>query len=74
LPYFVYRVFPFARLEKIGQFDSFPEASSCAKALRAAPDCPPNCRVKLMFADNELHAEDLLSQVREQHEGVIGDD
>lgn len=74
MPYYVYRVLPFARLEKVTEFAAFKDASSHAKALRAAPGLPGDCKVKLIFADNELQAEDLLSQVREREEGVIGDD
>ena len=50
-------------------------ASACVftKALRAAgaPDAAAG-KVKVMFAENELQAEDLLSQVREA--GPSGDD
>ncbi|MGH8670896.1 MAG: hypothetical protein ACREUA_02510 [Burkholderiales bacterium] len=74
MPYFIYRIFPFTRLEKVAQFTSFKEASVQAKALRAAPDRPPNCKIKIIFADDELQAEALLSQVREAEKGAIGDD
>ena len=43
-----------------------------AKALRAADPPGTPGKVKVMFADNELQAEDLLSQVREA--GPSGDD
>ena len=71
MPYYVYAVKPFAQLHKLAQFDTFKEASAHAKALRAAqgPDSP---RIKVMFADNELAAEDLLSQVRTRER--TGDD
>lgn len=74
MPYYIYRVFPFARLEKVTQFEQFKDASSDVKSLRGAPDLPANCKVKMIFAENELQAEDLLSQVREREKGVIGDD
>ena len=78
MPYYLYNVDPmigtqFKRLEKLGQFSSFKEASAEAKLRRAAPDLPAGRQVKVMFADNELQAEELLSQVREP-EPMIGDD
>jgi hypothetical protein len=74
MPYYIYRVLPFARLEKITQFVAFKEASSHVKALRTGPGLPADCKVKIIFADNELQAEDLLSRAREREEGVVGDD
>ena len=50
MPYYVYRVGPFAQLHKLAEFDAFKPASAHAKALRAAPDHPPQTRIKLMFA------------------------
>ena len=65
MPYYVFAVQPLGLLKKLAEFDAFQEASAHAKALRAA--LPPGAvvRVKVMFADNQLAAEDLLSQVRE---------
>jgi len=65
MPYYVFAVQPFSLLKKLAEFDTFKEASAHAKALRAAqaPGVPE--RIKVMFADNQLAAEDLLSQVRE---------
>lgn len=72
MPYFVYRVQPFAQLEPLGHFPTFPEASREAKALRAAQPGQPGRRVRVIFADNALAAEDLLLQVRDAPPG--GDD
>jgi len=73
MPYYLYRIQAFGVLHKLDQFERFAEASARAKALRAAEAAgtPPG-KVKLMFADNELQAEDLLSQVREA--GPSGDE
>ncbi len=78
MAYFIYKIHPLAgtqirRLEPVGQFASFREASTEAKRLRLAPDLGEGCVVKVIFADNELAAEDLLSQVREP-EPMVGDD
>ena len=74
MAYYIYRVFPFARLEKVTQFDAFKDASAEAKRLRAAAGQPAECKLKVIFAQNELHAEDLLSQVRQGEIGVVGDE
>ena len=65
MPYYIYKVFPFHRLERIGETASFPEASARAKALRQDPALPADCKVKVIFAENELGAEVLLTEVRE---------
>ena len=72
MPYFVFTVKPFAQLEKLAEFAGFREASAHAKALRAAQAGRPRREVKVMFADNQHAAEDLLCQVREA--GPTGDD
>jgi hypothetical protein len=76
LPYYLYRIFskPVQRLDKVAEFASFKEASAAVKALRAAPDLPSACRVRMIFADSELRAEDLLSQMRTGEAGRVGDD
>jgi hypothetical protein len=74
VPYYVYRVFPFRRLEQVAPFPSFGEASARAKELRASRDLPADCTIRLIFAADEQAAEDLLSQVREPAPGVVGDE
>jgi hypothetical protein len=76
MPYYLYRVTqsgPIKVLDKISQFEVFKEASTEAKRLRKEPDLPVGALVKVIFADNELMAEDLLNQVREG-EPLTGDD
>ena len=74
MPYFIYRVFPFRRLEKVTDLPSFGEASARAKALRASPDLPADCTVKVIFAASEIEAEELLSQVRARAPGLADDE
>jgi len=66
MPYFVYKIFdtPIRRLEKLEQHDAFRAASDRAKQLRSELGNDTSCTIKVIFAENELHAEDLLSQVR----------
>ncbi len=74
MPYFIYRVFPFRRLEPIEAAATFAAASARAKTLRADPARPADCTIKVVFAANESEAEDLLSQVRTPAPGVVGDE
>lgn len=71
MPYFVFRVKPFAQIEKLAEFAAFPEASGHAKALRANGG-EAGGRIKLMFAENQTQAEDLLCQIRDPQ--PAGDD
>lgn len=66
MPYYIYKVssFPMRRLEKIEQHAVFRDASARAKVLRSEPAAAEAGAIKLILADNELHAEDLLSQQR----------
>jgi hypothetical protein len=76
MPYYIYRIheFPVRRLEAAGCEDAFRAASARTKALRASPDLPRGCTVRMVFAQSELEAEDLLNQVREAAPGVVGDE
>ena len=65
MPYFIYAVKPFAQLEALGQFTTFPEASSAARRLRAQAPAEHRRRIRIMFADDATAAEDLLLQVRD---------
>ncbi|MBL0144011.1 MAG: hypothetical protein IPP91_18390 [Betaproteobacteria bacterium] len=65
MPYYLYKVFPFHRLEKIAEIGAFPQASAQAKALRKDPSLPADCKVKVIFAEDELGAETLLTEVRD---------
>lgn len=72
MPYYVFSVRPFAQYTCRASFDSFREASTQAKALRA--DLMPSSgeQIKVMFADTEDQAVDLLCQPRSA--GPAGDD
>lgn len=72
MPYYIYRVQPFAQLDKLAEFDAFAPASAQAKALRTSPPASLAGKIKVIFADNELQAEDLLCQVRDP--GPTGDE
>ncbi len=75
MPYYIYKVFqaPILRISKIEQHEEFRAASARAKDLRRELALTEGCTVKVIFAENELQAEDLLSQVREPAP-ELGDD
>jgi hypothetical protein len=68
MPYYLYRITPQGPIKTLScltQFDVFKIASDEAKRLRRELDLAPGEAVKVIFAENELQAEDVLSQVRE---------
>lgn len=75
MPYYIYKVFkdPILRLEKIEQHEQFRVATERAKVLRRELALSERCEVKMVHAEHELGAEDLLSQVREP-QPELGDD
>jgi hypothetical protein len=73
MPYYIYRVRPFAQLTKLAEFAAFTDALQHAKALRTADAGNATAgKVKVMFAETPTQAEDLLCQIREP--GPSGDD
>ncbi len=63
MPYFVYRTEmrgPVRNLEKLGEFPAYGAAAKECRRLRELGAG----EVKMVFADNELHAEELLSEVK----------
>jgi hypothetical protein len=72
MPYYIYRIKPLSQFEKVAEFGAFKEASAQAKVLRAAQPTDMAGKIKIMFAEDELQAEDLLCQVRTP--GPKGDD
>jgi hypothetical protein len=75
MPYYIYRVTerPIRQLEKLEQYEVFKEASARAKQLRAEEVWGKNGIIKMIHAENELHAEDMLNQVRDPAP-ELGDD
>jgi hypothetical protein len=71
MPYFVFSIQPFAQIRKLAEFQAFKDASAHAKALRAA-QVHDSATIKVMFAENEQLAEDLLCQIRDP--SPAGDD
>jgi len=71
MPYYIYKITPgptdlTKSLEKLEQHDSFKEAKLRARGMRAAMGDSEAFIIKVMFADNELDAEEKLMEKREQ--------
>jgi len=66
MPYFVYKLFedPIRRVEFLGEFARFPEASRYAKGRRAEP-AAQSCAVRVVFGANALAAEEALMNPKE---------
>lgn len=74
MPYYLYKIGPLNILEKLGQADDFKTAKAIANELRKGLDPASGQTVKMIFAENELAAEDTLSQPRELDASLAGDD
>lgn len=76
MPYYIYRVTPLGpihQLAKISQFDVFKEASNEAKRLRRETELGAGEKIRTIFAENELQAEELLNEPRGE-EPMTGED
>jgi hypothetical protein len=75
MPYYIYRITerPIRILEKLEQHEVYKEASARAKELRKEEVEGENGSIKMIHAENELLAEDLLNEVREPAP-QLGDD
>jgi len=71
MPYYIYKITPgptnlTKSLEKLEQYDAFKEAKQRARTLRADMQGDATSFIKVMFADNELDAEEKLQEKRER--------
>ena len=76
MPYYIYRVTPLGpihQLAKISQFEVFKDASTEAKRLRRETELGAGEKIKTIFAENELQAEELLNEPRGE-EPMTGED
>jgi hypothetical protein len=75
MPYYVYRIERLGlvrRLEGVGLFDDYNSAAGECRRLRAEEGTAGR-PIKMIFAENALRAEELLSEVRAP-EPTVGDD
>jgi len=72
MPYYVFKMSSpegmelVKNLELISEYESFREAKNFAKEQRAGLDKADTSVIKVMFADNQLLAEEQLLAYREQ--------
>jgi hypothetical protein len=74
MPYYIYKIGPLNILSKQAEADGFKDARAIANDLRKAIDPKSGTRIQMIFAENELAAEDTLSQPRELDPSLAGDD
>lgn len=75
MPYYVYRIFaigPVRCLESRGEHAAYGAASAQVRQLRSESD-PALGTIRMIFAENRLRAEELLSEVRPPGP-LVGDD
>ena len=70
MPYFIYRIKPgptalIKNIELINEFDAFKEAKEFAKQARIDQADGGDIQIKVMFADNQLLAEEQIMEKRE---------
>jgi hypothetical protein len=71
MPYYVYRITESAagfvkQLELLETFDNYRDAKQLAKKTRSEMDGSVAAQIKVMFAENELSAEEQLQEKREK--------
>ncbi|MEA1889911.1 MAG: hypothetical protein U9N50_09060 [Pseudomonadota bacterium] len=71
MPYYVYRITDSAagfvkQLELLDTLDSYRDAKQLTKKTRSEMDGSEAVQIKVMFADNELSAEEQLQEKREK--------
>lgn len=66
MPYYIYQITaqPIKMLKKLEQYDSYRESSLRVKQLRAELDQDSPATIKMIYADSEFQAEDLLNEIR----------
>jgi len=74
MPYYVFRVGMFKVLEKQGEWATFKEAKAHTNELRKALDPKSGDKYKMIFADDEIAAQETLSAERELDKSLSGDD
>ncbi len=65
MPYFLYKIFPRKKFERIGQFQVYRQARDSARERRKELTPEDNYSIKLVFAKDPEEAERLMSEERE---------
>ena len=77
MPYFVFKyentdIGKLKELDLLAQFEAFREASKYAKAQRAEQTADDPLSIKVMFAENQILAEEAIREKRDPQ--PMGDD
>lgn len=74
MPYFVFRMGMFKVLEKQGEWASYKEARAQTNELRKTLDPKTGDKYKMIFAENEIAAQETLTAERLIEKTLSGDD
>ena len=74
MPYYVFRLGMFKVLEKQGEWPTFKEARAQTNDLRKTLDSKTGDKYKMIFAENEIAAQETLSAERALDTRLTGDD
>ena len=74
MPYYVFRLGMFKVLEKQGEWATFKEARAHVNELRKTLDPKHGDKYKMIFAEDEIAAQEALSAERELDASLSGDD
>lgn len=74
MPYYVFRIGMFKVLEKKGEWSSFKEAKAHTSELRKTLDPKTGDKYRMIFAENEIAAQETLTAERELDPTLSGDD
>ncbi len=71
MPYYIYRINQAAgsmvkNLKLLQHYDAFQQAKSEVRKMRKTMSDEDRSELKIIFAESELHAEELLQQKREK--------
>ncbi len=66
MPYYIYQITaqPIKMLKKLEQHDNYKDSSIRVKQLRAEQAVDAPALIKMIYADSEFQAEDLLNEIR----------
>lgn len=74
MPYYVFRLGMFKIAEKKGEWATFKEARAHVNELRKTLDPKSSDKYKMIFAENEIVAQETLTAERELDQRLAGDD
>ncbi len=74
MPYYVFRIGLFKIMEKQGEWPNFKEARAHVNELRKMLAPKSGDKYKMIFAENEIAAQEALTAERELDKSLSGDD